>query len=173
MPSNSGASSYAFVAVISFITWIALIFSPGMSMVAFEEEVFVGLLVALTVAALTYKYLPNASVKYFSPKRLGYLTVYVFVFIWEMIKANVNMAIIVTSPKLPLKPGIVKIKTDLKGNFPRLLLGNSITLTPGTMTMEVNDDTLYIHWVKICDDLKEAGDIIKGAFEKWLKGVFS
>lgn len=173
MPPKSGASSYAFVAVITFVTWIALIFSPGMTMDAFLEEVIMAVIVSLTVAALTYKHLPNASMRYFHPKRLGYLTVYVFVFIWEMIKANLNMAMIVLSPKLPLKPGIVKIKTDLKSDFARLLLGNSITLTPGTMTMEVDGDTLYIHWVAVCDDLKEAGDIIKGSFEKWLKGVFS
>ncbi len=173
MPENSGASGYAFVATISFITWLALTFSPGMTIEAFIQEFIVGLMVSLAVAAVTYKHLPNASMKYFSPKRLGYLFVYVIVFVWEMIKANLNMAAIVLSPKLPLKPGIVKIKTDLKGNFPLLLLGNSITLTPGTMTMEVNGDTLYIHWVKLCDDLSEAGDIIKGSFEKWLKGVFS
>jgi multicomponent Na+:H+ antiporter subunit E len=171
--NNSGASGYAFVAIVGFITWLALIFSPGMTMEAFLQEVFVGAVVALTVAALTYRYLPGASMRYFHPKRLGYLFVYVVVFIWEMIKANINMMIIVLSPKMPLKPGIVKITTELESPAARLLLGNSITLTPGTMTMEVKDKTLYIHWVKVCDDLSEAGDIIKGAFEKWLKGVFS
>ena len=173
MPQEAGASSYAFVAIITFVTWIALIFSPGIPMGDFLQELIMAVIVSLTVAALTYKHLPNASLKYFHPKRLGYLFVYVLVFIRELIKANLNMARIVLSPNLPIKPGIVKIKTDLKSDFARLLLGNSITLTPGTMTMEVNGDTLYIHWVEICDDLKEAGDIIKGSFEKWLKGVFS
>ncbi len=173
MPSNGGASSYAFVSVVSFITWLALTFSPGMSLDAFVQEVMVGLIVALVVAALTYRYLPNASVRYFHPKRLAYLFIYAIVFIWEMIKANFNMARIVLSPKLPLKPGIVRITTDLESDFSRLLLGNSITLTPGTMTMEVKGNELYIHWVQVCDDLSQAGDIIKGAFEKWLKGVFS
>ncbi len=173
MPSNGGASSYAFVSVVSFITWLALIFSPGISMDALIQEIIVGLLVSLTVAALTYRYLPNASMKYFHPRRMGYFIVYAVVFIWEMIKANVHMAKIVLSPKLPLKPGIVRISTDLESDFARLLLGNSITLTPGTMTMEVRGKDLYIHWVQVCDDLSQAGDIIKGAFEKWLKGVFS
>ncbi|NPA75433.1 MAG: Na+/H+ antiporter subunit E [Euryarchaeota archaeon] len=171
--NNSGASGYAFVAIVGFITWIALIFSPGITMEAFMQEVFVGAVVALTVAGLTYRYLPGASMKYFHPRRLGYLMVYTFVFIWEMIKANIHMMIIVLSPKMPLKPGIVKITTDLSSPAAKLMLANSITLTPGTMTMEIKDNTLYIHWVQVCDDLSKAGDIIKGAFEKWLKGVFS
>ena len=174
MPENkNGASGYSFVAIVSFITWIVLIISPGMTIYDLIQEIIVGAIVAITVAALTYKLLPGASMKYFHPRRLGYLTVYVFVFIWEMIKANINMMIIVLSPKMPLKPGIIKITTDLKPHIAKLMLGNSITLTPGTMTMEVVDNVFYIHWVKLCDDLSEAGNIIKGAFEKWLKGVFS
>ena len=171
--SKGGKESFAFVSIVTFVTWIALTLSPGMSWIDFYQEVFVGFIVAITVASLTYKHLPNASLKYFHPKRLGYLFIYVFVFLWEMIKANLNMARIVLSPSLPIKPGIVKITTNLKPNVAKLMLGNSITLTPGTMTMEVDDNNLYIHWVHICDDLSQAGDIIKGSFEKWLGGVFS
>ncbi len=175
MPEHSGASGYAFVSVITFLTWVALIYSPGMSREALLQEVIVGLIVSLVVAALTYRYLPGASLKYFHPRRIGYFIIYAIVFVWEMIKANLNMAKIVLTPDLnkALKPGIVKINTDLEPDMAKLLLGNSITLTPGTMTMEVQGNNLYIHWVHICDDLKDAGDIIKGAFEKWLKGVFS
>lgn len=171
--SKGGKDSFAFVSIITFVTWIALTLSPGMSLIDFYQEVFVGIIVAITVAALTYKHLPNASVKYFHPRRFGYLFVYVFVFLWAMIKANFNMARIVLSPKLPIRPGIVRITTNLKPNVAKLMLGNSITLTPGTMTMEVDGNSLYIHWVQVCEDLSQAGNIIKGSFEKWLGGVFS
>ena len=170
---KGGKDSFAFLSIVTFVTWIALTLSPGMTWMAFYQELIVGLLVSITVAAMTYRYLPNTSLRYLHPRRLGYLFVYVFVFLWEMIKANLHMARIVLSPKLPIKPGIVKITTDLDSKAAKLMLGNSITLTPGTMTMEVDGNTLYIHWVQICDDLSQAGDIIKGSFEKWLGGVFS
>ncbi len=171
---KGGKDSFAFISIVTFVTWVALILSPKMSLLAFYQEMFVGIIVSLTVASLTYRHLPNASVRYFHPKKLAYLFIYVFVFLREMIKANLNMARIVLSPKLPIKPGIVRISTNLKPNVAKLMLGNSITLTPGTMTMEVDGNNLYIHWVYVeSEDEKEAGDIIKGSFEKWLGGVFS
>ncbi len=63
---------------------------------------------------------------------------YLFVFIWEMIKANLHVAYIVIHPMLPIKPGIVKIKTNLTKGSALTVLANSITLTPGTMSVDIN-----------------------------------
>ena len=171
--SQGSVSGLIFIAIAVYIIWLALVYSPGVSGAAYMQEAVVGLFVAAAVAGLTYRKFPGASLAYLHPRRLANLVVYFFVFIWEMIKANLNMARIVLSPRLPIKPGIVEIRTDLSSDAARLLLGNSITLTPGTMTMEVSGDRLYIHWVAVCDDLSQAGAIIKGSFERWLKGVFS
>jgi len=74
---------------------------------------------------------------------------------------------------LNLKPGIVKIKTGLKSEVARVFLANSITMTPGTLTVEINDDTLYIHWIEIkTDDPEEMAKVIKGPFEFFLAKIF-
>lgn len=63
----------------------------------------------------------------------------------EIFVANIDVAKIVLRPKMPISPGIVKFKVKgIKKDFSRVLLGNSITLTPGTLTLEMNEDNLYI-----------------------------
>jgi multicomponent Na+:H+ antiporter subunit E len=71
------------------------------------------------------------------------------VFLFELIKSNLDVARIVLSPSLPINPGIVEVKTVLKSKMARVLLSNSITLTPGTITVDIKDDTLYIHWINV------------------------
>jgi multicomponent Na+:H+ antiporter subunit E len=66
-------------------------------------------------------------------------------FIKALIQSNIEVARIVLSPSLPVNPGIVKLKTTLKNDYDKLLLANAITLTPGTITLDMEDDHLYIH----------------------------
>ena len=61
-----------------------------------------------------------------------------------MIKANIDVAYRVLHPARPIKPGIVRIRTSLKNPVGKLALANSITLTPGTMTMQIVKDRHYI-----------------------------
>ncbi len=74
-------------------------------------------------------------------------------------------------------PGIVKIKTDLRSDTGVAILANSITLTPGTLTLDVSkklDGTyVYVHWIDVETLNRErAGKRIKGDIEEWLKKVF-
>ncbi|MCS7180951.1 MAG: Na+/H+ antiporter subunit E, partial [bacterium] len=79
----------------------------------------------------------------------------------------------VLSPRLPIKPGIVKIPIELKSSLARTILANSITLTPGTFTVKITDRYLYIHWIYIYTYEKEKQkEIIIGLMEKILKRVF-
>ncbi len=94
-----------------------------------------------------------------------------------MIKANFNVAIKSLSPNLNINPGIVKITTDLKSDYGLAMLANCITLTPGTITMDIYEDgdknAMYIHWIDASiEDTKEASDIIKGRFEYFVRRLF-
>ncbi len=165
---------FAYVALILTIIWLALIYSPNISTQAFLQEFIAGVVVAIFVAAITSKNFKGFGLRYLHPRRVAYFIAFLFVFLIEMIKANLNMARIVLSPKLPVKPGIVEIETKLKQPSAKLFLGNAITLTPGTMTLDYIGDKAYIHWVYVeSEDAKKAGDIIKGKFEKFLREVYS
>jgi multicomponent Na+:H+ antiporter subunit E len=92
-----------------------------------------------------------------------------------MIKANLHVAYIVLHPKLPIKPGIVKIKTKLTKDSAITVLTNSITLTPGTLTVDVNPESkdLYVHWITVASkDVEINTKLIGGRFEKLLMEVF-
>ena len=71
-------------------------------------------------------------------------------------------------------PGIVVIKTELSQDVAKVLLANSITLTPGTFTLDIIGDTLLVHWIDVkSEDTAEATRLIAGRFEKHLKAVFA
>jgi len=72
--------------------------------------------------------------------------------------------------RLPIDPGIVKVQTGLKTPLGRLLLTNSITLTPGTITVEMKGPDIYVHWINVQDsDPVAATKAIVGDFEKYLE----
>jgi len=100
---------------------------------------------------------------------------YIPLFIWECIKANIDVAYRVTHPDLPINPGIVKVKTTLKSDTALTFLANSITLTPGTMSVDIDEENgfLYIHWIDVKDkDIKIATEIIVKIFEDVLRRIF-
>lgn len=92
-----------------------------------------------------------------------------FLFASELVKSNLDVARRVISPKLPINPGIVEIKTRLKHPTYRLILANSITLTPGTLTVEMIDDSLFIHWIDVTGkDIETATHEISEKYESYL-----
>lgn len=100
---------------------------------------------------------------------------YIPLFVWECIKANIDVAFRVAHPDLPINPGIVKVKTALKSDTGLTFLANSITLTPGTMSVDIDPENgyLYIHWIDVKDkDIQRATEIIVKNFEDVLKRIF-
>lgn len=138
------------------------------------QEISAGLVISFSLA-LVNSVRNDCSLlcKIFNPKRFIALIKYLFIFFFEMIKANIEVAGIVIHPRLPINPGVVRVKTVLKSNFAKMILANSITLTPGTLTVDVQDDVLLIHWIDVVsDDIDEATKEIVHVFEKHLEAVF-
>lgn len=96
----------------------------------------------------------------------------VLIFFKELILSNISVLKVVLSPKLDMRPGIFALETSLKKDWEITLLANLITLTPGTLVVDVSDDnrTLYIHAMDI-DDVEQARNDIKNSFEKAIKEV--
>ncbi len=108
-----------------------------------------------------------------NPKSLIYLVIYFFVFLRELIKSNLDVAMRVVQPDLPINPGIVKVRTKLKSRLGRAFLANSITLTPGTLTVETKGEYFYIHWIDVTSqNIEEATQKIVSNFEKYLEVIY-
>lgn len=142
------------------------------------EELLVGAVVSLVVAYFSAPFLIREEAFWlFNPKRSFTLIIFIPVYAWELLKANWDVAKRALSPKLNINPGIVKIETDIKSDYGIAMLANCITLTPGTITMEVVESKdkcfMYIHWIDVANkDIKEASKAIKGAFEPWVRRIF-
>jgi multicomponent Na+:H+ antiporter subunit E len=111
--------------------------------------------------------------KIFNPIRWFWLIIYVLYFVWECVKANFDVAYRVLHPRLPVNPGILRVKIGLKFPLSRTVLANSITMTPGTIAVDIIDDVMYVHciYVHTIDHDKYAYRI-SGKFEKLLTKIF-
>lgn len=108
-----------------------------------------------------------------TPKALITTVAYVFFYLKELVKSNINVALIVLSPGLPVNPGIVTVRTRLKSAMGRMLLANSITLTPGTLTVDLDGEFLHIHWVTVdSPDIEAATEAIVAGFERYLEVMY-
>lgn len=139
------------------------------------QEIISGIIVATIVSLLAGQFFLSSNNIGNLPRRIWYGIGYIFKFLWEMAKANINVAFLVLHPKVPIEPGIVKVKTDLETDAALTVLANSITLTPGTLTIDINPEKqeLYIHWISVISkQKKKCSEEIAGRFEKLLKEVF-
>ena len=138
-----------------------------------KQEVYFALGLSLLITLIfTAKSSVFSEIK-FTPKSISYMFIYAFVFLYELIKSNFDVASRVVNPKLPINPGIVKVKTKLKSKLGRIMLANSITLTPGTLTVETKGEYYYIHWIDVsAKNIQEATDEIVSKFEKYLEVIF-
>ena len=133
-----------------------------------------GVVLALIAAVLFVEVFTKSPLKLFSPKRYFWFLCYVPVFFFYMLVANLDVVYRVIHPKMPINPGIVKVKTGLKSESAKAALANSITLTPGTLTVDITDDGfLYVHCINVKEtDVEKATQEIVGRFEKFLSRIF-
>lgn len=76
---------------------------------------------------------------------------------------------------MPIKPGIVHVPTELRTDFGITGLANAITMTPGTVSVDVDEDKpcLYVHWINVkAIEPKVTSKQIAGPFERFLRRVF-
>lgn len=153
--------------IIALIFWFLLSFNLN------YDSIIVGILSSLLSAIIFGSYFIENRIKIFQIHRWFWLLVYIFIFAYKCLEANLDVALRVLHPGMPLKPGIIKIKTSLKTDIAKTFLANSISLTPGTITCEILDDYLYIHWIWVKEeDEEKAKKIIAQTFEKYLKRIF-
>jgi multicomponent Na+:H+ antiporter subunit E len=169
MEKVRGVKSRIVFFFVVFAMWLLLSYALDW------QHLVIGAAVAFLVSLLTGDMFVTRPHVLKNPGRYLWFGYYIPVFIWECLKANFDMAYRVIHPNLPITPGIVTVKTKLKSDVGLTFLANSITLTPGTLTVDVDRDggVLYIHWINVKDrDVAKATEHIVARFEGILEKVF-
>ena len=126
--------------LLFFLVWI--IFNGAVTM----EIVLFGLAVSLAMYAFICKFMNYSIYKDIAYGKRGFRILhYVCVLVWEIVKANFAVIKLITSSKYDLEPVLIRFKTDLKTKQARVVLANSITLTPGTITVTLEEDEYVVH----------------------------
>lgn len=167
-----------FVVCICF--WLLLTWSLDI------QELAAGAIVSLAVALFSARFFIHENAGwFFNPLKLFTLIYYIIVpFMVELFKANWDVAKRCFKGCKDVHPGIVRVPSELKGDYERAMLGNCITLTPGTISIDIAEDEdknswYYIHCIDVSGfDLSdengraEAGKSIKGKMEGWIRRIW-
>ncbi|MFW3146496.1 MAG: Na+/H+ antiporter subunit E [Thermoplasmatota archaeon] len=137
------------------------------------QELVAGVILSLITAGITRALLGKAeNMKVLRPDKWILFLIYAgSIFLIAMTLANIDVAYRVITGRI--RPGIVRIRPGLRSNVGRTILANSITLTPGTLTVDVDEKSgdFLIHWINVKDivDEEERMKAICGAFPKWAR----
>ncbi|MBU7043693.1 MAG: Na+/H+ antiporter subunit E [Theionarchaea archaeon] len=158
-------------ALVVFVFYLVLTGGTGNNFFWSGEEVIAGVILSIIAGICGRIFLfKNEDYRMLNPLRWVYFIAYLGPFLLAMAKANIDVAYRVLTGKI--NPGIVEISPSLKTDLAIAMLGNSITLTPGTLTVDIDEKThtLYIHWINVKHTEPEIEEICNG-FAKWIRRI--
>lgn len=149
-----------------FVIWLSL---TGFSVQEWSLGIAVSAILALLISSRSGFEIHLKDLK----SMIKFLVFYFPLFLGKLIQSNLAMAKLVLSPDLPVNPAFVRIPIAPQSQLSKFILANSITLTPGTIALEVEEDHLLIHWAQVKGETQEEHyEEIAGPFERSLRGVF-
>lgn len=159
--------------LFTFVAYLFLTASEGEILTLWSKyEVIAGIIIALITSSLASRVLfQKKNYRLLNPvKWVLFLYYLVGTFLPALVIANIDVAYRVLTNKI--NPGIVKISPNLKSDAAITLLANSITLTPGTLSVDIDErnNDLYIHWINVTN-LKPSIEDICGTFPEWARRI--
>lgn len=154
------------------VTYLLLALGSGDTLGLWDRyELMIGVVVGLIGAFFTHRYLFRDDMRMLNPIRWVQLLVYlVYPFFWEMTKANIKVAIMVVTGRVD--PGIVRIRPGYKTDLATTMLANSITLTPGTLSVDVDEETndLFVHCIDV-GGRRPGINEVAGSLPEWVRRI--
>ncbi|MCK9615706.1 MAG: Na+/H+ antiporter subunit E [Candidatus Omnitrophica bacterium] len=158
--------------IFCFLVWIFLRYLPNWQ--TDWQSLLVGAVVAFVVTALYGDLFTGRPALFLEYKRYLWFIYFIVLCTWECLKINIEMTMRLIVKDIPINPAILKLKTNLKTDIGLTCLANSLTLTKGAITIDIEKEKglIYIHWI----DVKRAGknkieETIE-RFEKIIKKIF-
>ena len=152
---------FVLTALIMFAFWIFL--SGKFSFI---------LLLSGGISSLLVSYMSNDLLIGNGDMKLGFIRTIRFIrflpwLLWQIVLANIDLALRTLHPKMPINPMLINFKNNLKTDLGMVILANSITLTPGTVTIDVNENEFLIHVISE----KAAQSLISGEMQERVKKI--
>lgn len=148
---------FLITAGVAFLFYLLLVVGSGNILFWSWEELVAGVILALGIGAISHKVLcRNMNYRMVHPVRLLLLLIYIpGPFFIELTKANLDVAYRVITGRI--RPGIIRLKSGMKSDFALIMLAHSITLTPGTLSVDVDEKTndLFIHVINIDEETEK------------------
>jgi multicomponent Na+:H+ antiporter subunit E len=161
------ASAVVSTSVVLLGIWLSLTLSTDI------QEIALGVIVSVIAAVATNGALTGNLLPLFKPRKCIAVIGYVFYFLGQMIKANIDVLFRVFRPVIPLNPGIVEAELKLKSERAKAIVANSITLTPGTITIDITGNSIFIHWIFLpVGDVHAETQMMVDGFAERLEKIF-
>ena len=158
----------------AYLFWLLLVWpvSPYDGQLLWGD-IAVGAVAAAVVALVMRDVVSHQFGRLLEPARYFWAAVYLVVFGYYVVKANLDVAYRVLHPSMPIRPGIVEVRSKLRSDSARTALANSITLTPGTLTVDITADGIfYVHWINVVSiEEEDAARQILGRFEWFIQKI--
>jgi multicomponent Na+:H+ antiporter subunit E len=171
-------NGFIVTSAVSFILYLIFTTGTGSDIIGLwsYDEFIIGVILSLIVGFISHRVLVKDNLRMLNPVRwfifLGYVIGPFFV---ALCKANLDVAYRVVTGRI--KPGIVRISPGLKTDLGLSMLANSITLTPGTLSVDVDEDSndLYVHWINVDEKSLESKPVdyhyVCGSFPQWVRRI--
>ncbi|MEM0493534.1 MAG: Na+/H+ antiporter subunit E [Candidatus Thermoplasmatota archaeon] len=164
--------------ILSFIVYLLFTTGSGSAVLGLWsiEECIIGIILSLIIGYISYRVLVKDNLRMLNPVRWFVLLAYLIgPFFLALCKANLDVAYRVITGRI--RPGIVRISPGLKTDLGVSMLANSITLTPGTLSVDVDEESndLYVHWINVDERSLESKPVdyhyICGSFPDWVRRI--
>ena len=148
--------------VTLFVFWCVVVPPEG------GTDLLVGVGAAVLVSVWAARFVWPHADPFFSHVRASRLPLFAARMLFRVVRASAQVLIIVLDPRLPIAPEVVRCEARFSVDAGRAAFATAITITPGTRTLDVDDDAFVVH----CLDRRLAGDVLSGRLARDVEALF-